>query len=201
MYGGGCVYIRGPSKRKRTGLEIVPESFWTRFGPDTAVVDTNCRPPAITTYAELGRRKRERQAEQLARKRVSDWDTQIRPLYVWVFHCPGLGKVAFRGWRTYLIGRGIKEGRWLFCSAGIQHRLMRLFPIAQGSLDDPPLTYEQWMPLFAKFFCCRRPDGTPRKHAGRIQGKALIWAEVCGGNVHRIIGQAQLPERRSGHHG
>ena len=48
-------------------------------------------------------------------------------------------------------------------------------------------------PVFAKAFCCRNPDGTPRKHAGRIQGKALIWAEVRGGHVERIIERAPWP--------
>ena len=193
MYGGGCVYIRGPSKRQRTGLEFISESFWTRFGPDTAVVDTNAHPPRITTYAELGRRKRERQAEQLARNRISLFRTEIRPLYVWVFHCPGAFGFAFKGWWTYLIGRGIEQGRFGFHDEKLQKRLMTLFPIASGDIDGPPLTYNEWMPLFAKVFCCRHPDGTVRKHAGRIQGKALVWAEVRGDHVERIMGRAQLP--------
>jgi len=44
-------------------------------------------------------------------------------------------------------------------------------------------------------FCCRHPDGSARKHAGRIQGKALVWAEVCGPCVQRIIGWAKLPTK------
>jgi len=200
VYGGGCVYIRGHRYRKPTGPSFIPDFFFERFGPDTAIAEKDYRGEYhVTTYAELGRRKREQQANRLARKRESCGRVEIRPLYVWVFHCPGAFGFAYRGWWTYLIGRGIEEGRWLSKNAERVKEIMQLFPIAHGSLDGPPLTFPQWMPLFARVFCCRHPDGTARRHAGRIQGKALVWAEVRGDHVERIIGRAQLPTKTFHH--
>jgi len=194
-----CLYIRGRKREQHTGPQLIPDSFWERFGSNTAVVSRDARGEYhVTTYADLGRQKRERQEGRLRDLHAEAWRVQRRPLYVWVFHCPGLGGFAFGGWWTYLIGRGISEGRWSFHDEQLQRRLMTLFPIAAGSLDGPPLTYEQWMPLFARVFCCRNPDGKSRKHAGRIQGKALIWAEVRGDHVERIIGRARWPLPRGG---
>jgi len=195
MRAGGCIYIRGPSKRKPTGYEFVPESFWTRFGKDTAMVDTYYEPPLITTYADIGRRKKQQQAKRLAGKRKDEYRTEIRPIYLWVFHCPGFG-FAYKGWWTYLIGRhGWDSGKYLARDEKIIRQLMELFPVADTTLFGPSLTHEQWQPLFALAYACRHPDGSLRKHAGWVQGKALLWAEFHGSSFWRIIGPAHLPPR------
>jgi hypothetical protein len=192
----GCVYYRGHRRRKpNPSPRWLPEEFWTRFGPDTAIVDTNYEPPRVATYADLGRRKRQKQDDNLRSNRRPSWcGPNRRAIYVWVFHCPGISGV-YEGWWTYLLWRGGDSGKYLDRDEKIIRQLMELFPLAGTTLFGPALTHRQWQVRFARAFCCRHPDGTPRKHAGRIQGKALLWAEFHGDSFWRILGRAYLPSQ------
>jgi hypothetical protein len=195
MRSGGCIYFRGRKRKIADGPEWVPETFWTRFGEDTAIVDTNYEPPQITTWADIGHQKRQRQAERLAYKRTSPYSENVRPIYVWVFHVPGF---IYGGWWTYLIGRGgWTSGKYLDRDGKTIRQLMDLFPFGDQTLYGRDLTHEQWQIRFAKAFCCRNSHGVPRKRGGRIQGKAPLWAEFHGCCVERIIGRAYLPKDKS----
>jgi len=191
----GCIYFRDHQRKSPDGPRLIPESFWTRFGADTAIVDTNWDPPRITTWSQVGEEKRRRQAERLERKRTSYCAENVRPIYVWVFHCPGIGGFAYMGWWTYLVWRGGDSGKYLSHNKEMIRQLMDWFPMSDKTLFGSALTHEQWQKRFARAFCCRNPDGSPRKHAGRIQGKALLWAEFHGSCLWRIIGRAFLPQR------
>lgn len=181
---------RKPALRADDGV-FCRDSWFRRFGEDTAIVSNYHGKYSVTTYRQLGERKKQRQREAVARKRASD--TEIRPLYVWVFHCPG---PFFMGWWTYLIGRGISEGKSIRRSPLIQ-QIMELFPCNELGLFNGQSSYYElhhdWMPLFAKRYCVRNASGQPRKHVGRIQGKAAVWAEVRRGQVTRIIRKAEWP--------
>lgn len=182
-----AIFMRSRLRKPPDGPSLVPDSWWDQFPPDTAIVKklTPHSKPLITTWPQLGERKRARQAEILAHRRGDSYRSERRPLYVWVFYCPGF---VYEGWWTYLIGRGISYGRYLSRNERLVSRLMELFPMGEPTLYGPSLTYEQWMPRFARRYCCRWPDGKPRTHAGRIQGKAFVWAEVQGDQVRWILG-------------
>ena len=190
---GGGIFDRGRTKRRAEGPAWIPERFWARFGQDTAIVDTGYDPPVVTTYAQLGERKRREQAERLRWKRQGDPAVR-RPLYVWVFHCPGIFGFAYFGWWCYLIGRGIKsqvdkrDDR--NHPSRLRDELRALFPFGERTLyGDWSISFDTWMERFARAYCCRHQDGRPRKHAGRIQGKAFVWAEVNGDHVSRLLGR------------
>lgn len=179
------IFIRNADPRKRTDDGVfVPDSWFRKFGDDTASVCRDCCGEyRVTTYADLGQQKRERQAAQVERKRKPA--SEVRALYVWVFHCPGF---PFMGWWTYLIGRGISEGKYLRKTSLID-RIMELFPCGERLF---PIS-DEWAPLFAKQHCVR-DNGKPRLHAGRIQGKAPVWAEMQGTRICRIIRKATWPQ-------
>lgn len=190
-----AIIIRGRKEKDRAETGFFPDSYFEQYGPDTAIVNTDECPPHIVTFSDLGRRKKERQADNLERKRETI-ETSIRPSYVWVFHCPGIG-ICYRGWWTYLNWRGGDSGKYLNRDEKTIRQLMEMFPMSEASLFGPTLTHKEWQIRFAKAYCCRHPDGTPRKHAGRIQGKALLWAEFYGERFQRIIGRAYLPRQRA----
>jgi len=193
-----AIFTRYPTRRDRSDVPaFITDSFFERFGPDTAIVVKDCRGQyTATTFADIGREKRERQADILHRIRTFSCEESVRPMYVWVFWCPGIGGFAYRGWWTYLIWRGGDSGKYLDRDEKIVRQLMELFPMGEPTLFGSASTHRQWQVHFAKVFCCRNPDGTPRKHAGRIQGKALLWAEFNGAHLHRIIGRAYLTTGR-----
>jgi hypothetical protein len=178
------------------GPRIIPQSFFDRFGPDIAIVKKDMLDRYhVTTWSDLGREKRRRQAQRLNSKRFSGCETNVRAVYVWVFHCPGLGGVAYYGWWTYLVWRGGDSGKYFGKNIAAIGKLMELFPMEEPGLFGHSLAYEEWQIRFAKTFACRNADGTLRKHAGRIQGKALLWAEFHGAAFWRIIGRAYLPRQ------
>ena len=108
-----------------------------------------------------------------------------------MFWCQGINGFIFRGWWTYLVGlrreyRGggykgqVAEGSDLF------NQIRELFPV-----DNPHPLYaiddEEWMQLFAKQY------QRGRKWHGKPQGKSLIWAEVQGGSIKRLLSRAEWP--------
>lgn len=177
------IFVRS---RNPKPTDIISHAFFQRFGPDTAsVARLGNGEYRVTTYADLRREKRERQAERLRRIRQSDLP-QVRPIYVWVFHCPGF---VFGGWWTWLKGRDWESDKYFWRHRPeMEQAIMDLFPMD----DQPDLfgrrhTREQWQRWFARKYCCRHPDGRPRLHARRIQGKAFAWAEFDGQRIVKII--------------
>lgn len=187
--GMGAIFVRDTSRKPPTAEPMVPDSFFERFGPDTASVSRDALGGwAVTTFSDLGRWKRQRQADQLRWKR-SVTESQRVPLYVWVFHCPGFSG-CYKGWWAYLIGRAYNGGKYFNSDLTMRRRLMALFPLVEPDLFDSWQVFDQWKRRFARRYCCRDRDGRPRKHAGRIQGKAPVWAEFYGEHLQALLGRA-----------
>jgi hypothetical protein len=139
-----CVFIRQRKPNLRNEEGFVPDSWFQRFGPDTAIVTRDFGGTHITSYADLGREKRELQSRILENKRSSGRH-EIRPLYVWAFHCPGF---AFMGWWVYLIGRGISVGKHLRGSRLLNKAKDTTMKRKQGDTILNPL--EPSLPLLMK---------------------------------------------------
>lgn len=145
-------------------------------------------PWEYTTKADILRRKRER------RDRHRIWmESQIthrRPLYIWVFWCPGISGF-FEGWWTYIIGCGVEHGGKYSRDSSLILQAMELFPIVEPMLFNLKEDWQQrekWMKEFAK----RYQRGL---WCGKPQGKSLIWAEIKGSRIERILGRAEWPPR------
>lgn len=149
------------------------------------------QPWVYTTKADVLRKKRERKEENRQFVLWQEESNIIRrkPLYVWVFWCPGISGI-FEGWWTYIIGSGIEYGGRYCDDSDLIYQAMELFPVIEQT--EPTLfgivhDWEQreiWMEEFAK----RYQRGT---RSGKPQGKALIWAEVKGNSIQRILGRGQ----------
>jgi len=146
-------------------------------------------PWEFTTNADLKRRRQERA------KKILWWKREYgviyrRPLYVWVFWCPGISGI-FEGWWTYIIGRGVEHGGKYTQDSDLILRAMELFPMSESVLfgiEEDWQQRERWMKEFAK----RYQRGV---RCGKPQGKAPIWAKVEGNSIVKILGRAQWPPR------
>lgn len=135
----------------------------------------------VFTWDDVKQKRKERQKEILKRKRSSRRQIQKKPLYVWVFWCPGVGGFAFRGWWIYLVGHGRD-----YCGGGykgevdgkLKDDLLRLFPLVESGLFDT--NWNLWMRRFVKKY--RRGSW-----CGKPQGKSLVWAEVEESSVRRLL--------------
>lgn len=165
------------------------------------------QPWKFTTKVDI-RRQRQEDAKQTLQRIRKDGAMRRVPLYVWVFHCPGifgadeiiepLDTTDLRsvhttgimgGWYTYLIGQNMGQeislalnfrGDW----QKMIDRVMELFPLVKATtLFDGP-DFDEWMLLFVE----RYPKGL---WCDVPQGKAPVWAEVEGGQVKRILGRAK----------
>lgn len=144
-------------------------------------------PWEYTTKADILRQKRQRRRTH--RIWMESRITHRRRLYVWVFWCPGVGGFAFRGWWTYIIGCGVEYGGKLIFDTEPILQAMRLFPVIEPTLFEEDWEQrERWMIEFAK----RYQRGL---WCGKPQGKALIWAEVRGSTIIKILGRAQWHPR------
>lgn len=136
------------------------------------------------TWAMIMERRRQRQRIEL--QRIEDnYDFIYRkPLYVWVFWCPGINNFIFRGWWLYLIGLHISEA---LDFRGYNERLISeittLFPLVEKPLFDP-LDLKKWKAEFVRHY----QRGT---WGGKPQGKSLVWAEIKSGRVERILNRAE----------
>lgn len=142
-------------------------------------------PWEFTTKADILRGKRERMENCLWWKREYVV-THRRPLYVWVFWCPGISGF-FEGLWTYLVGvgRDYHGGGYKGQLEGyLLDEVMRLFPLVERSLFPDYQYYESWRREFVKKYQCGFWCGKP-------QGKAPIWAEVRGDTIIKILGRAQ----------
>lgn len=160
--------------------EILKPIIW----PEDAVSayrEHSYAPWKFTTKKDILREKRKSMEQNLWFKREYGV-TQKRPLYVWVFWCPGISGV-FEGLWTYIVGLGRDYHGGGYKGQVDGHLLddiMRLFPVCNLF----PVSHDQWQEEFIKKY--RR--GT---HCGKPQGKAPIWAEVKGDSIVRILGRAQ----------
>ena len=140
--------------------------------------------------SDILRAKRERMERNLWWKREYGV-IHRRPLYIWVFWCPGVGGFAFRGWWTYIIGRGVEHGGKRSVATEPILRAMELFPVIEPRLfEEDWQQRERWMKEFVKRY--RRG-----KWCGKPQGKAPIWAEIEGSSIVKILGRAEWPCPRS----
>jgi len=160
---------RKPSQRREQD-KLVPDSFFSRYGADTAIVEKNPFLPngiRITTYTEIGERKKQKQRDNIERKHRSD--TEIRAAYLWVFWCPGF---AFMGWWAYLKGLGWESNKWN--AHWVASQGMRLFP-------EPQLfsTEDSWKEWFASNF---RKGSWAREP----QGKAKVWVRLYRGLCEKV---------------
>lgn len=137
----------------------------------------------VLTWDDVKQRRRKRQKEILARKRSSYDQIQKKPLYVWVFWCPGISGI-FEGLWTYFVGVG-RDYRGNGYKGQVDGHLfdevMRLFSVRNSLF---PVSRNQWEEEFVKNY-------TRGEHCGRPQGKAPIWAEVQGSSVVKILGRAE----------
>jgi len=144
-------------------------------------------PWEYTLKSDILRRKRERMELNLRWKR-EDGVIHRRPLYVWVFWCPGINGIFYRGWWLYLIGRDIESGRY-FEKSELCSRVMELFPIIEPMLfEEDWQQRKRWKAEFVK----RYQRG---KWCGKPQGKAPIWAEVNGSSILKILARAQWSKK------
>lgn len=146
--------------------------------PEFACVDDG----KVYTWDEAKQLRRKRQKDILARKREPYGQIQKKPLYVWVFWCPGISGI-FEGLWTYFVGLGREYhggGYKGEVDGYLLDEVMRLFPVCNSF----PVSRKQWQENFIKKY-------TRGKHCGRPQGKAPIWAEVQGSSVVKILGRAE----------
>ena len=144
-------------------------------------------PWQFTTKSDILKRKRQDMEQSLWFKREYGV-IQKRPLYVWVFWCPGISGI-YEGWWIYLIGRGISTSKY-FEGSKLCSKVMELFPIIEPTIFDIEQDWqkrERWMIEFARryqrgYWC------------GKPQGKAPIWAEIKGNRIERILGRAEWPD-------
>ncbi len=144
---------------------------------------------AVTcTWDMVMERRRQRQREQLEQKRSNYGVIERKPLYVWVFWCPGINGFIFRGWWIYLRGNGrdYHGGGYKGQVDGkLLDDLLRLFPLVERTLFGLDWRdWKTWMIRFVKKYhrgnCC-----------GRRQGKAPVWCEVKGNYVQRILSKTE----------
>ena len=162
--------------------------------PNVAGYESNGYYRRAVTWAMVMERRRQQQAVKLRQIR-SDYNiTYRKPLYVWVFWCPGISNSSgvptilscFRGWWIYFVGHGCdyRGGGYKGNIEGtLFDEIMKMFPVENPhplyALDE-----DEWMQLFAKQY-------QRGKWCGKPQGKAPIWAEVRGESVEKILGRAK----------
>jgi hypothetical protein len=171
-----AIFVRAKKDRHEGGF--VPDSFFRRFGEDTASVS---RGPDgklhVTTYTDIGRRKKGQQRENVTRKTASQHTR--RAGYLWVFHCPGAFGFAFAGWWAYLVWIGGTSDK--HNAKDIERWGMNLFPMPD--LFPAPQKWAQW---FAK----THQHGS---HCGKPQGKAFVWIEFEGARIKQVTSRGTQP--------
>jgi len=163
--------------------------------PDVAGYESDGYYRRAVTWEKVMERRRQRQRTELERKRSNYDVVYSKPLYVWVFWCPGINNFFFKGWWTYFVGFGHEYHGGGFKGnvvGELWYELLRLFPLLEANLFETQEEWrknEEWMKRFVKKY--RR--GT---RCGRPQGKALVWAEVYGSRIVKILGKAEWPNRK-----
>lgn len=131
--------------------------------PDVALVLIDDRGRHVVTWADVMRMRRERQQEQLRRKRcVVEW--RAYKLWVAYFDQPLMG-----GWQALLEDwRGRPYSEWIDRDRSwLRPMLMKLFPLVPD-VGTENTQWGEWKPAFAEQFERRRQDGRPL-------GVACLW--------------------------
>jgi len=139
--------------------------------------------------SDILREKQERMEGHLWWKREYGI-VQRKPLYVWVFWCPGINDCFFKGYWTYFVGLGkdYHGGGYKDDIVGkLLEQVIKLFPLVETDLFGN-FNYDLWQRRFIEKY----QRGI---WCGKPQGKAPVWAEVKGGNVEKILSRAEWPER------
>ena len=177
---------RQRAREQLISLGYRPEAFKPIVWPEDAVEAYRSyvgAPWEFTTKADIRRRKWKLRENH--RIWLESQVTHRRLLYVWVFWCPGVGGFAFRGWWTYIIGCNVEHGGKHSQDSVLISRAMGMFPVVEPTLFGMDWEQrERWMIEFAK----RYQRGT---WCGKPQGKALVWAEVKGTSIEKILGRAE----------
>lgn len=147
---------------------------------DVAFYESNGYYRRAVTWSMVMERRKKIQKDQLKYKR-SNWQlVEEKPLYIWVFFCPGISKF-FRGNWLYFKGLHEYRGGGIKGSIGgkLLDKVIKLFPLVEvdifGNYD-----FELWKKRFVKKY-------SRGSHAGKKQGLALVWAKVRGENVIDIL--------------
>ena len=131
------------------------------------------------------KQRRQREAKEVLWYKRNDGVIKRRAAYVWVFWCPGISGIFFRGWYIYVIGNGFDWSGKL--SSKLGKRILELFPFVEPVLFGTP-NEKKWMGGFVKRF-------KKGKWGGRWQGKTPVWVEVKGCNITKIIERVEWPRK------
>ncbi len=166
-------------------LDQVPPLIW----PDDAVSayqEHMYAPWQFTTKADI-RRKRQKVAKHVLWFKREYKVSQRRAAYVWVFWCPGINGIFYRGWWLYIIGNNFSTSKYFERDTEKIQKLMKLFPLVEPTLFGPP-DIKKWKREFVK----RYQRG---KWGGKPQGKAPIWCEVERDYIIKILSRAEWPKQ------
>ena len=169
-------------------LERIQPLIW----PEDAISahrDSIYEPWQFTTKSDVYKAKQKRMESHLWWKR--EYEVICRkPLYLWVFWCPGINDFFYKGWWIYLIGNGgISESVKLDKNDKIGSQIMRLFPLVETTLFQDNYSYvKKWKSKFVKQY-------HRGKWCGKPQGKAPVWAEVEGRKIVNILCKTQWPDK------
>jgi len=153
--------------------------------PEVALYESDGTFRRAVTWEMVMERRRQRQKAELTHKRY-DYSIKRKPLYVWVFWCPGINDFIYRGYWTYLVGLGgYYHGGG--CKGDLDGELLEqvieLFPLVEKDLFGN-FDYDLWM----RRFIVKYERGM---WGGKPQGKAPVWAEVGGSRVEKILSRAE----------
>lgn len=160
-------------------------------GSISAYRDHSEQPWTFRYKADVLREKKERMDHNLWTKRKYGI-LEYRPIYIWVFHCPGIFGGIFEGWWIYMVrAGGILRGGG--CRGSVEghllNQILEMFPLVDKGLFDNTIDIEEWKQAFVKKYqrgkWCRKP-----------QGKAPVLAEIKNGCVNNIIKKLNWPNHK-----
>jgi len=128
------------------------------------------------TWDMVMQRRRKRQQIELERKRDNYDVIYKKPLFVWVFWCPGISGI-FRGWWAYL--KGYDDD---YHADELLEQVIKLFPLVEIDLFGK-FNLDLWMKRFVKKY----KRGT---WCGKPQGLSPVWTLVQGHYVQKILCRA-----------
>lgn len=134
---------------------------------DVAYLVSDYRGRREVTWREVMEERRERQAEDLEWNRRES-EPAYAPCYVWVFDNGPI--IPYGGWWCYIVTRHESRAvNFRGFNARLAASLMKNVPcgLQPSLMDGEERQFEEWMPLFARQFACRRRG---RRREGRLIG-------------------------------